>query len=80
MVQAYALTRAFLACSFLAGESFSTGVPVEDQDENKTPPYALLFLAGTLVLSCTRIHRYRSVVRFLYVLSISMGLVLLEGK
>ena len=82
MIQAYALTRAFLACSFLAG-----GIILyrrarrRHQDENKTPPYALLFFLPVLLFFPVQESiGIGQLSGFLYVLSISMGLVLLEGK
>lgn len=78
MVQAYALTRAILACSFLAAGVI---LYLRARSENKTAPYALLFfLPALLFFPVQESIGIGQLSGFLYVLSISLGVVLLEGK
>ncbi|HMO19787.1 MAG TPA: hypothetical protein PKC98_02340 [Candidatus Melainabacteria bacterium] len=75
MVQAYALTRAFLTCSFIAAGVI---LYLRARRENENAPYALLFfLPALLFFPVQESIGIGQLTGFLYVLSIALGLFFL---
>lgn len=78
MVQAYALTRAFLTCSFIAAGVI---LYLRARRENENAPYALLFfLPALLFFPVQESIGIGQLTGFLYVLSITLGLFFLERQ
>ncbi|HMP51141.1 MAG TPA: glycosyltransferase family 87 protein [Candidatus Melainabacteria bacterium] len=78
MVQAYALTRAFLTCSFIAAGVI---LYLRARRENENAPYALLFfLPALLFFPVQESIGIGQLTGFLYVLSIALGLFFLERQ